>query len=231
MRRINQRRLLLYFISGCFAAALVVNALAESQDPVKDPTKRKAIPMVPTPRPNDILSADNNRSMVYSGYWISFDVGHRTNVPLDWCREFGTNCGKPAADAFCHYHGYRTATKFEQAPDIGYTATFTEQKVCNNPSCDGFKTIECMGFATIFESPRVGDNFDPTRVDWCRDWEANCGKPAADHYCQGRGFPRGALRFEIDRHVGQLTATLNGRQTCDGTKRNCDSFKVIECQR
>ena len=33
MKRINQRRLLLYFISGRFSVTLIVNALAESQGP------------------------------------------------------------------------------------------------------------------------------------------------------------------------------------------------------
>ena len=33
MRRINQRRLLLFFISRCFSVTLIVNALAESQGP------------------------------------------------------------------------------------------------------------------------------------------------------------------------------------------------------
>ena len=35
MKRINQRRLLLYFISGRFSVTLIVNALAESQDPAR----------------------------------------------------------------------------------------------------------------------------------------------------------------------------------------------------
>ena len=33
MRRINQRRMLLYFISRCFPVTLIVKALAESQGP------------------------------------------------------------------------------------------------------------------------------------------------------------------------------------------------------
>jgi hypothetical protein len=153
---------------------------------------------------------------------------------LDWCREFGANCGKPAADAFCHDKGYRTATKFVEATDIGHTATFTEHQLCNSPICDGFELIECEGIATIFESPRITVALGWwDRLDWCRDWEANCGKPAADLFCQDHHFPRGALRFEIDRHVGQRTVPINGygAQVCDNTKRNCDSFKVIECLR
>lgn len=47
MRRINQRLLVLYFISGCFSATVMGNALAESQDPARkesqDPARKKAI--------------------------------------------------------------------------------------------------------------------------------------------------------------------------------------------
>jgi len=32
--------------------------------------------------------------------------------PLDWCREYGRNCGKPAAEAFCKSMGYKKVASF-----------------------------------------------------------------------------------------------------------------------
>jgi hypothetical protein len=177
----------------------------------------------------DIVGARDTRSSVFYSNLIFVPIG-LTAVPLDWCRDWGVNCGKPGADAYCHQKGFGAAKRFEIAENIGRTATFTEHKICNNPDCDGFNMIECVGTATVFETPWITAQFAyDARLDWCREWGVNCGKPAADAYCQKqRGFPLGARRFEIARNAGP-TVTITERRICEGP--TCDGFKVIECQR
>jgi hypothetical protein len=172
----------------------------------------------------DIIGARDTRSRVFDSnlIFVSMDL---PPVPLDWCRDWGVNCGKPAADAFCHSRGFAAAKKFEIAQNIGRTATFTEHKICNNPDCDGFEMIECVGTATVFETPWIiAGVVREARLDWCREWTVNCGKPAADAYCKSQGLPRGALRFEIQKHV-PYTVTITERRLCE----DCDGFKLIVC--
>jgi hypothetical protein len=75
----------------------------------------------------------------------SINVPGQGLVPLDWCREWATNCGQPAADAFCREanpsHPYSAG--FTMAPDIGRTAIISSRQVCTDPGCDGFAQITC----------------------------------------------------------------------------------------
>lgn len=64
-------------------------------------------------------------------------------VMLDFCREWGSACGKPAADAFCRQKGHPDASRFQISDDIGQTAIITSRAICSEPSCDGFTKIEC----------------------------------------------------------------------------------------
>jgi hypothetical protein len=63
-------------------------------------------------------------------------------------------------------------------------------------------------------------------MDWCREWSANCGKPAADLFCESKGYLK-AGRFEIQEHVGH-TITIGDFRFCDGAI--CNGFKAIECE-
>lgn len=62
---------------------------------------------------------------------------------LDWCAEFGTQCGKPAADAFCKKEGWSSAYDFAIDQNIGRTRLINDA-VCEDSFCDGFKHIRCM---------------------------------------------------------------------------------------
>ena len=70
-------------------------------------------------------------------------AGNGETVMLDFCREWGANCGKPAADAFCRSKGHADAGLFQMSEDIGHTAIISSGAICNAPSCDGFVKIEC----------------------------------------------------------------------------------------
>lgn len=64
-------------------------------------------------------------------------------VRLDYCREWGSACGKPAADVYCQSLGYTTSGRTELDNDIGRTVIIATKAICENPICDGFKLIEC----------------------------------------------------------------------------------------
>jgi hypothetical protein len=71
-----------------------------------------------------------------------------------------------------------------------------------------------------FRHPQVEGVF----VDWCLNWSADCGKPAADRFCQMNGFNE-VNRFEVARQIGK-TRVLGTGQECGPT---CDGFAYIEC--
>lgn len=65
---------------------------------------------------------------------------------LDWCLNWGTGCGKAAADKFCTTKGYTHAKNYVIDPDIGNvsrTRLITTGAVCDQAFCDGFKGITC----------------------------------------------------------------------------------------
>jgi hypothetical protein len=64
-------------------------------------------------------------------------------IRLDWCREWATNCGAPAADAFCKSHGKVKAARFAAQPNVGLTVVISSKQICNMPGCTAFASIEC----------------------------------------------------------------------------------------
>lgn len=69
---------------------------------------------------------------------------------LDWCLRWGTQCGKPAADAWCGTKFGKAgghAVAWKQAPNIGSfapTYVIRDKKVCRQQFCDGFESITCV---------------------------------------------------------------------------------------
>ncbi len=65
---------------------------------------------------------------------------------LDWCRELGHDCGKPAADEFCRLNSFDTSTGHLPERHIGArspTLAITSGEICSRPDCDGFLSITC----------------------------------------------------------------------------------------
>jgi hypothetical protein len=65
------------------------------------------------------------------------------------------------------------------------------------------------------------------RLDWCKKWASNCGKPAADEFCKRKGFSKSSAN-PIDPHVGLTRVLQDDRMVCWG--QPCDSFKYIVCE-
>ncbi len=75
-----------------------------------------------------------------------------------------------------------------------------------------------------FAKPKQG----PYRVDWCYQWAALCGQPAADRFCKSKSFTNSS-DFEQATNIGSLTPTIVQAtgQICNGP--DCDGFTYITC--
>ena len=101
-------------------------------------------------------------------------------VRLDWCKHWGRECGKPAADLFCKESGFESAQRFQIAKGVGRsgvtTLVFGDGRVCTGPTCDGFGSITCVkaraggqqqavpGARTLQTPVRRGDELTIKRV-------------------------------------------------------------------
>ena len=66
-------------------------------------------------------------------------------------------------------------------------------------------------------------------LDWCKTFETDCGKPAADLWCEKKGYPH-AFSFTKLSQVNYETMTVGNNAVCDPHSHGCDSFASIECQ-
>lgn len=156
---------------------------------------------------------------------IVFDSPQLGGYGLDLCREWGTNCGQAAADAFCQSQGHPRAVHFEVSHDTPPTRIISSGQVCSEPFCDRISRVVCQAGAppatNVFDNPQVGGY----GLDFCREWAANCGQPAADAFCQSQGYAR-ALDFKVV-YDNQVTKVISSGQICNGPF--CDRITQITC--
>jgi hypothetical protein len=154
-------------------------------------------------------------------------------LALDWCRSIEEDCGKPAADAWCVKQGYESALKFSRIDDIGEpTRVISKGQICDEDDCDAFGKILCerpddgddanANEPVRFNKPMAGSR----RLDYCLGYATGCGKPAANYYCQSKGYDE-AVGFKIASNVGK-TRILKTGQKCSNSE--CDGFKFIDCE-
>ncbi len=77
-----------------------------------------------------------------------------------------------------------------------------------------------------FVKPKIGI----FRLDFCRVWAGECGKPAADKFCQTKGFTQ-SNNFEEAIDIGAATPTVvigTGQQCAAPT---CDGFTFVTCEK
>jgi hypothetical protein len=88
----------------------------------------------------------------------TFQAPSVRGVRLDWCRNWGTNCGQAAADLFCREMRFDRAARFAPAPGLGRTLVFGDGRLCEGPQCGGFATITCARTAVVApQPPATGD--------------------------------------------------------------------------
>ena len=153
---------------------------------------------------------------------------------LDWCFKWGTDCGQPAADHFCRRRRFSGAKDFRAEPNVGSyepTRVAGTDQVCNQPWCTGFDYITCFGplpHDQVFAPPAWPLEEPKYRLDWCLNWERDCGKPAADAFCRANGFLE-AIFYEADPGVGtQPTILIGTNQICK--EKFCTAFQIITCR-
>lgn len=149
---------------------------------------------------------------------------------LDWCLTWGTNCGKPAAVAWCNRRQFTDVVVF-RAEVVGKSARtrlIGSNQVCSGQDfCTAFAYITCTG---LIDRNRVFVNpvWKGYRLDVCLQWGTNCGKPVADAFCKTKGFSQ-SFHDVGDAAPGYAATRLIGTdQVCD--KPFCRGFQRIICK-
>ncbi len=96
-----------------------------------------------------------SRSEAFTVVLVSADGKHATysepsiratngeTVRLDWCREWGANCGRPVAEAYCKAKGFAFVDKFSSAGITKRTGIISTGEICAGDLCTGFREISC----------------------------------------------------------------------------------------
>lgn len=149
---------------------------------------------------------------------------------LDWCLTWGTNCGKPAAIAFCNRKRFDDVVVFraEVVGKLAQTRLIGSNQICSGQDfCTAFAYITCtmpIKRERVFANPA----WNGKRLDVCLQWGSNCGKPTADSFCKSKGFSESIYSTE-DTEPGYASTRLIGtNQVCD--KPFCRGFQQIICK-
>lgn len=164
---------------------------------------------------------------------------------LDWCLNWGSSCGEPAATAWCQTKGYAKSIDSEEDMDIGAsspTRLLASGAVCDQPYCDGFTFITCANgispppppmpppplpppaMKQLFFKPK----YNGVRLDWCYEDGNGCGKQAADAWCDDQGFDE-AIKFKIAPGIGPLKPTIHIGSGETTLQPLANAFKTITC--
>jgi hypothetical protein len=153
------------------------------------------------------------------------------NLRVDWCLNWATNCGKPAADAFCDARGFKQAVSFQSEITGGPTWVAGDRKICLHPACGALAAVACEGeadrksFTLVDEFPTLTINHVP--IATCLQPSRECGKPAADSVCRAIGFTR-ATHFSEAPGGGPIVHFGDGTP-CTGEK--CRVLAGVICSR
>jgi hypothetical protein len=91
--------------------------------------------------------------------------------------------------------------------------------------CFGIFSNGASAYEQTFAKPKQGG----IRIDWCYSWGIACGLPAAEQFCQAKGFAH-HTDFVEDVDIGSSgipTIVQSTGQICNAP--NCDGFTYITC--
>ena len=80
-----------------------------------------------------------------SGEGVRFPDPLVDGVPLDYCLQWGRDCGRPAADAWCRARGFAAASAFEVRLQSPPTRVLATGQVCDEAHCDRMVSVTCIG--------------------------------------------------------------------------------------
>lgn len=169
---------------------------------------------------------------------------------VDWCKVWGGQCGKPAADYFCQTKGFLQSNDSQEDPNIGSltpTIVQTSNQVCNGPECDGFVYITCEKFDAPPPPPPLPppggggsgaderEYFKPKikgyRLNYCETKGSGCGQDAADAFCDAKGYDE-ATDFDQSSPIppgAKPSRFIGNGKFCKGP--GCYAFNSITCER
>jgi len=128
----------------CGAVPAAGTTLSTRPPPVlSTPPSSPVAPQVPPPEAASTRTPISQlKGTLYRDPEIATDNSEM--VRLDWCREWGSACGKPAADAYCQMRGHARSGHIQIRNNVGKTALISSKAICSDPACDGFRLIECL---------------------------------------------------------------------------------------
>ena len=121
----------------------------------------------------------------------------------------------------------------ELADPISLSETsFDEDKELEDPTSLSETSGDDEEVAKDIATPRTTSRFDfpsykERRVDWCKNWASNCGKPAADLFCRNMGYQRSTSFMIQNNHGGPTNVLGHDGMVCWAPF--CDSFRYINC--
>jgi hypothetical protein len=145
---------------------------------------------------------------------------------LDFCLNWGSGCGEPAATAWCQSKGFNKSIDSEMDADIGAsspTRLIATGAVCDQPYCDGFTFITCAS-ALAPPPPLPPPPLPPATA------KQIFFKPRynADAWCEDQGFDE-AIKFKIASGVGPLKPTIQIGSEETLIKPLANAFRSITC--
>jgi hypothetical protein len=93
----------------------------------------------------------------------------------------------------------------------------------NNVYVVGGSAAQPQPSTRTFASPSLGQY----RLNWCREYGANSGDPAAQAFCQAADFSR-SRTFQGPDKAANLSQTIGSNQLCQG--EGCGGFYSTTCQ-
>lgn len=107
--------------------------------------------------------------------------------------------------------------------EITPTETVTPT-ITSTPTLTPTPTASVTPTQTVFVNPTINS----TRVDFCLNWGANCGQPAADEFCIRKNFNLGAVSGGFSGVNIKPTLVLGNNLMCNADF--CFGFSQIECR-